>query len=355
MVQARTRDEGPAWCTECGISSDRVHSRYVRRLADRAIGGRAVRIGLSVRRLYCENPACSKVTFAEQVDGLTVRYQRRTPLLQKVVETVGVLLAGRGGARLLGLLNTPLSRTSVLFQLMRVPLPAGMTPRVLGVDDFALYAGVYGTLLVDGDTRLPITLWEGRDAASLAAWLREHPGVEVVCRDGSLAYRQGITDGAPQALQVSDLFHLWQGLSRRVQDVSAAHRSCLAAAVLPPAEHEESQPAPDEGPSLETTRAGRHAKRLFEAVHEHTGTGRSISAGCPASRGRRVAGSAGTYCSLVDQSRWSRRGPRSLRRRGCTATPSRPGSWRSNRLCGPKSLRPCLARPSSNPPPRSLR
>ncbi|WP_369222327.1 ISL3 family transposase [Streptomyces sp. R39] len=278
MVQARTRDEGPAWCTECGISSDRVHSRYVRRLADRAIGGRAVRIGLSVRRLYCENPACSKVTFAEQVDGLTVRYQRRTPLLQKVVETVGVLLAGRGGARLLGLLNTPLSRTSVLFQLMRVPLPAGMTPRVLGVDDFALYAGVYGTLLVDGDTRLPITLWEGRDAASLAAWLREHPGVEVVCRDGSLAYRQGITDGAPQALQVSDLFHLWQGLSRRVQDVSAAHRSCLAAAVLPPAEHEESQPAPDEGPSLETTRAGRHAKRLFEAVHEHTGTGRSISA-----------------------------------------------------------------------------
>lgn len=277
IVRARTCDE-PARCKGCGVTSDWMHSRYVRQLADRAIGGRPVRIELSVRRLYCENPACVKVTFAEQVSGLTVRYQRRTPLLQNLVETAGVLLAGRGGARLLGLLNAPLSRTSVLFQLMRVSLPAIATPRVLGVDDFALYADVYGTLLVDGDTRLPITLWEGRDAAALATWLREHPGVEVVCRDGSLTYRQGITDGAPAALQVSDRFHLWQGLSRRVQDVAAAHRSCLAAAVLPPIEHEVPERAAEAGAPLETTRAGRHAKRLFEAVHEHTGTGRSISA-----------------------------------------------------------------------------
>nr|WP_275427280.1 ISL3 family transposase [Streptomyces sp. NEAU-S7GS2] len=276
-VQARTRNE-PARCTGCGVASNWLHSRYIRRPADRAIGGRPVRIELSVRRLYCENPACSKVTFAEQADGLTVRYQRRTPLLQNLVETAGVLLAGRGGARLLGLLNAPLSRTSVLFHLMRVSLPTMTTPRVLGVDDFALYADVYGTLLVDGDTRLPITLWEGRDAAPLADWLREHPGVEAVCRDGSLVYRQGITDGAPQALHVSDRFHIWQGLSRRVQDVAVAHRACLAAAVLPPAEHEEPQHTTKAEAPLETTRAGRHAKRLFETVHEHTGTGRSISA-----------------------------------------------------------------------------
>ncbi|WP_240351022.1 terminase gpP N-terminus-related DNA-binding protein [Streptomyces olivoreticuli] len=105
------------------------------------------------------------------------------------------------------------------------------------------------------------------------------PGVEIVCRDGSLTYRQGITDGAPEAVQVSDLFHLWLGLSRRVQDVAVAHRACLATAVPPPAEHhEEPQPSADAGVTLETTRAGRHAKRLFEAVHERAGTGRSIHA-----------------------------------------------------------------------------
>ncbi|MFM9700213.1 Mu transposase domain-containing protein [Streptomyces europaeiscabiei] len=79
-------------------------------------------IELSVRRLYRENTACEKVTFAEQIPGLTVRYQRRTPLLQQVVEAAGVLLSGRGGARMLRVLNVTLSRCTVLSQLMRMPL-----------------------------------------------------------------------------------------------------------------------------------------------------------------------------------------------------------------------------------------
>lgn len=136
-----------------------------------------------------------------------------------------------------------LSRCAVLSQVLRVPLPPLATPRMLGVDDFALYGETYGTLPVDATTLLPLTLWEGRDAVSLGRWLRQHPGVEVVCRDGSLAYRQGITSGAPYAVQVSDRFHLWQGLSRRVQDIAPAHRGCLAAA-LPPSY--EISPAPVE-------------------------------------------------------------------------------------------------------------
>ncbi|MFF4674668.1 hypothetical protein ACFY1C_33480 [Streptomyces sp. NPDC001279] len=137
------------------------------------------------------------MTFAEQVPGLTVRYQRRTPQLQHLVEAVGVVLAGRGGARMLRILNITLSRCTVLSQLMRVPLPPLETPRVPGVDDFALYGGTYGTLLVDATTWLPLTLWEGHDAEQLSHWLREHPGVEVACRDGSLTYRQGITPAHP--------------------------------------------------------------------------------------------------------------------------------------------------------------
>ncbi|MEF9915632.1 transposase [Streptomyces sp. P5-A9] len=125
---------------------------------------------------------------------------------------------------------------------MRVLLPPLATPRVLGFDDFALHSGTYGTRLVDATTRLPLTLWEGRDAEQLGRWLREHPGVEVACRDGSLAYRQGITADAPEAVQVSDRFHLWQGMSRRVQDIASVRRGCLPAA-LPPVSEDDRPPA----------------------------------------------------------------------------------------------------------------
>lgn len=276
-VRACTRSSVPAGCTGCGHLSTWCHSRYARRLSDVTLAGWPLHIDLSVRRLYCENTTCLKVTFAEQVPGLTVRYQRRTPQLQHLVEDVGVVLAGRGGSRMLRILNIRLSRVAVLSQLMRVPLPPLVTPQVLGVDDFALYGGSYGTLLVDATTRLPLTLWEGRDAEQLGRWLREHPGVEVACRDGSLTYRQGITAGAPEAVQVSDRFHLWQGLSRRVQDIASTHRGCLPAAL--PAVSEDN-PAPGEDTAeiaAPDTRAGRHAQSLFEAVHALTRTGRSHS------------------------------------------------------------------------------
>ncbi|MFD4247353.1 ISL3 family transposase [Streptomyces sp. NPDC058525] len=271
------RDRVFAGCTGCGHLSTWCHSRYARHLSDVTLAGRPLHIDLSVRRLYCENTSCPKVTFAEQVPGLTVRYQRRTPQLQHLLEDVGVVLAGRGGSRMLRILNIRLSRVAVLSQLMRVPLPPLVTPQVLGVDDFALYGGSYGTLLVNATTRLPLTLWEGRDAEQLGRWLREHPGVEVACRDGSLTYRQGITSGAPEAVQVSDRFHLWQGLSRRVQDIASAHRGCLPAALPPTGE---SNSAPGEESVENTTadtRAERHARRLFEAVQALTRSGRSHS------------------------------------------------------------------------------
>ncbi|MFB7448110.1 ISL3 family transposase [Streptomyces sp. NPDC056194] len=276
-VRARTRSGEPAGCTGCGQLSEWCHSRYARRLADVTLAGRPLRIDLSVRRLYCENRTCPKATFAEQVPGLTVRYQRRTPRLQCLVEDVGVVLAGRGGSRMLRILNIRLSRVAVLSQLMRVPLPPLVTPRVLGVDDFALHGGTYGTLLVDATTRLPLTLWEGRDADQLGRWLREHPGVEVACRDGSLTYRQGIAAGAPEAVQASDRFHLWQGLSRRVQDVACAHRSCLPAALPTVSKDDRPQVEETTENAAAGSRAGRHAQSLFEAVQALTRTGRSHS------------------------------------------------------------------------------
>ena len=82
--------------------SGRVHSRYERRLLDTAIGGCEVVICLSVRRYFCRSPQCAKITFAEQVSGLTSRHARCTPAVTAVLEAVALALGGRAGARLSG-------------------------------------------------------------------------------------------------------------------------------------------------------------------------------------------------------------------------------------------------------------
>jgi transposase len=123
LLLARAKTARAA-CPACGTVSGRVHSRYSRRLADAAIGGRQVEILLTVRRFFCTSPACKARTFAEQVDGLTSRYARKTPLLAGVLGSIAVALAGRAGSRLASGLAVPASRQVMLRLVMAIPDPA---------------------------------------------------------------------------------------------------------------------------------------------------------------------------------------------------------------------------------------
>ncbi|WP_324192681.1 ISL3 family transposase [Nocardia transvalensis] len=243
-------------------------------------------IGLRVRRLFCDNSDCGRKTFTEPVPGVAPRYARRTTGLHQVLDAVGLALGGRAGARLTRQLAATVSRMTLLRQIRAMPDPEHATTRVLGVDDFALRRGHrYGTILIDLETRRPIDVLADRTSATLTAWLRAHPGAEVICRDRAGAYADAAATGAPGAVQVADRWHLWHNLAEAVERTVTRHARALnrtnetvSQEVSPPAD---SGPLQHQSAATAATVEGRVAQRIrhrHNAVHSLLSQGVGIRA-----------------------------------------------------------------------------
>jgi transposase len=228
VLQVRDRLD-PVPCPGCGQESAKLNSWYPRRLADTAIGGRPVTIRLTARRLACGNPACSRKTFAAQIPGLTFPYARRTPPATGVLQAAGVALAGRAGARLAARLAIPASRWLLLRLVMALPDPPAGEPAEAGIDDFAFRRGrSYGTIVTNAATGQVIDVLPDREAATVQDWLAPRHWITVICRDRAGAYAQAARDGAPQAVQVADRWHIWHNLCKYAARAVARHRAELA-------------------------------------------------------------------------------------------------------------------------------
>ncbi len=242
-----------ARCPACRRQSGRVHSRYWRTVADQPWGGRPVTIRLHARRFRCTNRACARRIFVERLPNLAPVAARRTPPLRATLERIGFATGARPGAALAAALGMPLSARTLLRLLHAAPCSARPTPRVLGIDEWAWRRGQqFGTLLVDLERRLPVDLLPDRAADSVVAWLQAHPGVEVVARDRSSIYADGITRGAPAARQVADRFHLLRSLREALERLLGGNGAARQAALAPPAAP--ATAAIDDIPAAGTTR-----------------------------------------------------------------------------------------------------
>jgi len=173
---------------------------------------------LEVRRFFCDFLGCSHVTFAERFPDLVCPYARQSLRLAALYHPIGLDLGGEAGARLVHLLHLSISPDTLLRRVIRTPDPLIATPRILGIDDWALKRGhAYGTILIDLEQHRVIDLLPNRKPETVAAWLRAHSGIEVISRDRGQEYIDAIAIGAPDTIQVADRFHLLRNLLEGIQ------------------------------------------------------------------------------------------------------------------------------------------
>ena len=220
-------------CPECQQLSARVHSRYQRGITDLPWGEITVRMELQTRKFFCDNSECRQQIFCERLPEVAPPYDRKTARFNKSLMAIGFALGGRAGERLASDLYLSSSARTLLRRIYNEPVGKAERVRILGVDDFAFRKGQrYGTILVDLERHRVIDLLPDREGSTLEGWLKSHPEVELITRDRALAYADGATKGAPQAVQVADRFHLIKNLVESFENLARRHLSALREAAL---------------------------------------------------------------------------------------------------------------------------
>lgn len=206
-------------CPLCSTPSFAIHSYYRRKPLELPCAGKRVRLLLSVKKFFCRVASCPRKVFTERLPDMIEPSSRLTTRLRTIVQAICAAFNAKGGARLAVQLGIRLSRMTFLHSLLLLPNPPVGKVKAVGIDDFAWKRGKrYGTVIIDLETHDVLDLLPDREAESVKQWLLAHPEIEIVSRDRGGAYADGAAQGAPQAQQIADRWHICKNLGDAVED-----------------------------------------------------------------------------------------------------------------------------------------
>ncbi|MEX6509257.1 ISL3 family transposase [Jiella sp. M17.18] len=234
---ARTRQ---AACPSCSSPARRVHSRYIRRVADLPSAGRPVRLRLITRRFRCDVETCRRKIFAERFGDAVPERARRTGRMECIIHHLGLALGGRPASSFAERLMMPVSNDTLLRVVRRRARQRTDILTAVGIDDFAFRRNHrYGSIVCDLERRQIVKLLPDREIATVTAWLADHREIRIVSRDRGGGYGEAAACALPEAVQVADRWHLMENASAAFLDAVRKSmkpiRTALGATVVDPA------------------------------------------------------------------------------------------------------------------------
>lgn len=211
---------GPVACPQCGSQHLRTKDRLVRKLRHESIGTKNTWLYLTVRKYRCER--CRR-HFRSRVPGL-LPYRRSTEMFRKEI-----FMDHRDGISQQQLRRTRQIGSATVerwfhdhLELKEKMFSDRKCPTVLGIDEhFFTKKQGYATTFCDLRRHRIFEVAKGRSEASLHSALMRMKGrerVQVVCIDLSSSYRSLVRKYFPNALIVSDRFHVVRTVIRHFLD-----------------------------------------------------------------------------------------------------------------------------------------
>jgi transposase len=209
-----TSQQHTSKCPTCGTPSSILHSHYQRTVQDLPVGDSSITWNLHVRRFRCRKQSCTQRVFCERFTQGLNAYARSTSRVNALFEKTSLSIGASPASSLIPNFELKASSSTMLRRAHQATTTNTLgTLKIIGIDDFAFQKGhTYGTIIVDHEQGSVVDLLPDRSAKTLVTWLKAHPEIEIITRDRSHEYSKACAEGAPQARQVFDRWHVLKNL-----------------------------------------------------------------------------------------------------------------------------------------------